>query len=176
MIHGAPPVLVTPPASPLVAIEDLRDQCRVDGVHEDHLLAAYEQAAAGYLDGPGGLLGRPILPQVWAQDFCGWGRLRLALPDVRSASAVWIDAEGAEHPADAVELHADALGNWLEAVGPAEAALVRVTYEAGMPDDKVPVVRQAVRLMVAHAFDERADGGHSAAAMALIAPLRRVRV
>lgn len=175
MIRGAPPVLVTPPASPLVPLAELRDQCRVDHAHEDQLLLAYERAAVAYLDGYGGILGRAILLQTWRQDFAEWGRLRLALPDVRSVTVVWFDAAGDEHAADSAALGADAAGSWVDAAGP-PAERVRVEFVAGMPDDQVDTVRQAVRLMVAHAYDERSDGGQSAAAMSLIAGKRRARV
>lgn len=182
MVRGTPPVLVTPPASPLVPLADLRDQCRIDGVHEDHLLALYEGSAVSHLDGCGGVLGRAILPQTWRQDFPGWGRLRLALPDVRSVTVTWLDDAGDEQPADSATLIADTLGSCVDASGP-PASRVRVVYEAGMPDADVAAIRQAVLMTVAHwhAHREAVVVGKipselPMAAQALVAGKRRVRV
>lgn len=69
----AAPVLVTPPADPVVSLSDLKDHLRVDADDENDLIEALEQAAVAHLDGWHGILGRAIMAQVWSQSFATSG-------------------------------------------------------------------------------------------------------
>ena len=89
-----PPILVTPPASPLVELATLKTHLRVDGTDDDNLLLDMEKASVARLDGWHGELGRCLNAQTWRQEFCAWGQLRFPFPDVTNVSVVGYDADG----------------------------------------------------------------------------------
>lgn len=173
------PVRVTPPDLPVVELQALKDHLRVVHNDEDSLIASLEAQAVAHLDGYRGILGRCIMPQTWRETFGHWGNLRLALPDVTEATVTYLDAAGDEHPAEASELHHDALGAYVVASGP-QASRVIVTYDCELPADALPTVQAAVKLHVAMNYEDR-EGGDAArrasferAFQAQIACLRRV--
>lgn len=165
------PVRVTPPTERLVDLQDMRAYLRVDGTHEDPLIEYLQDAAVAHLDGWRGILGRCILPQEWQVSYDRAGCHRLPFPDVTEISAV--DAEG--DPAVAALSH-DAIGSLVTIDRPATVRLV-----AALPEDVLPVVAQAVKLLVGHWYKHReAVGAGGMAEMpitvqALIGPLRVVR-
>lgn len=136
---------VVAPAGPVVPLDDLKAYLRVDHDHEDILITALEQAAVAKLDGFRGILGRCILPQTWAVTFDKDGTYHLPLADVTAVTAE--DAEGS--PVDAV-LSYDDLGAKVTLPG---AATVEIT--AQLPDDLLDVVKQAIKLLVGHWYENR---------------------
>lgn len=148
-----PPKLITPAVAMPVSLGDIKAHCRVDFDDDDLLLTGFVLAATAHLDGFRGILGRAIMPQTWQQDFPSWGKLRLALPDVGTVSVVGI-LDGVETAADSVELLVDGLGAYVVAAG-VHADKVRVTYEVALPDDALPVVVMAVKMLVAHWYSNR---------------------
>lgn len=135
-----PPVRVTPPAAPVVPLDDLKAHLRVDHADDDALIAAYEAAAVSYLDGWRGIMGRCILSQQWAVTYGEAGTYRLPLPDVLE---VTVDA-------GAATLEADCLGALVTIT---EAATVTMTCE--MPEDALSTVQMAIKLLVAHWYQNR---------------------
>lgn len=133
-------VLTAPPVGLLVEIQDLRDQCRIDGDYQDAKLDSYQMAAVGHLDGCYGALGRCILPQTWAVTLQSAGCYRLPVPDVSEVSA----------SAGTATLEYDGL--W-PTVHVTEACTV--SFIAGMPEGDVEVARQIVRFMVAQWMDAK---------------------
>lgn len=148
-----PPVLITPPATPVVGISDLELHLRVTNAEESALIAALGQAAEAHLDGWTGVLGRAILPQTWRQDFSSWDDLRLMLPDVASAIVTYRDADGVFQPEEAVLL-SDLRGPYLCASGPS-TDLVRVDYVCGLPTRQLPVAQVLIKLLVGHWYANR---------------------
>lgn len=59
--------LVTPPAAPVVTLDEARQQCRVDvgDTSGDADLARFILAATARFDGRDGILGRALQPQTW---------------------------------------------------------------------------------------------------------------
>lgn len=164
------------PTAPVVAIEDLRTALRKTSSIEDDLVVALEAAAVAHLDGYDGVLGRAIMPQKWRQDFTGWGELRLALPDVSAVTVTAVSAAGAPVTPDFVALRRDEAGWLVECRGP-DAETVSVEMTVALPDAKLPIVRAAVKMLVAHWYVSReaASGPLSEIPLgvsALIAPLR----
>jgi hypothetical protein len=161
------PVRVTPPATAVVLLADLKEHLRVDHADDDALITAYEAAAVAYLDGWRGILGRCILSQQWAVTYGEAGTYRLPLPDV---SEVSVDAGTAT-------LEADCLGALVTIT---EAATVTMTCE--MPEDALPTVQMAIKLLVGHWYQNREAASDTRiedaplAFNALIAPLRWVGV
>ncbi|HEV8035971.1 head-tail connector protein [Yoonia sp.] len=146
------PILVTAPVLPVVSLIDMREHLRVTAADDDAQIEAIEQAAVGHLDGWRGVLGRCIMPQTWRQDFSGWGKLRIALPDASSVVVTYKDAAGVFQPATEAELGVDALGPFVETDGP-DADVVRVQYTCAMPVEQLPAVRMAVKLFAEHLHD-----------------------
>lgn len=66
------PVLVTPPATPIISLSEAKAQCRVDGSDDDGLIGGLIQAVTSYLDNKSGITGRALVTQTWRQDFYGW--------------------------------------------------------------------------------------------------------
>ena len=161
-----------PPASPVVSLADLKAHLRVDNDLDNALITAYEAAAVAHLDGYRGILGRCILEQQWAETYEQAGTYRLPFPDVTAVSAV--DAEAAVVTAS---LSSDAMGCIVEIAAPAT-----VTMTAALPADALPVVQMAIKLLVAHWYENReASSEISLSAVplafeAILAPIRWVRI
>lgn len=147
-------ILVTPPSAPVVSLTDLKAYCQVDFSDHDPLLAQLEASAVGYLDGWAGILGRAILSQVWRQEFCGWGKLRLALPDVSVVAVTYLDANGAEQPATTAVLRPMSSGFFVEADGPS-ASRIFVNMTCAMTLPHLQVTRTVIKMLVAHWYKHR---------------------
>ena len=138
------PVLVTPPAGELVELDALKMQCRITGTREDTLLAGYLAAANGWLDGWAGLLGRAILPQVWAIEAPASGVFRLPMPDVTTAAADYGDG------ALPLDLMPYSGGVAVEVAG-----ACRIEFTCEMPASRRAVAAQAVLMLAAHWYANR---------------------
>lgn len=152
MNRHATPVLVTAPTQPVVALADLRAHLRMTAADDDTEIVAIERAAVAHLDGWRGVLGRCLMPQTWRQDFEGWGRLRIAMPDATAIVVTYKDADGAYQPQTDVVTGIDALGPYVDANGP-DTASVRVQYVCAMPVEQLDGARMAVKLMAEHLYD-----------------------
>lgn len=146
--------LITPPPTPVVSLSDLKLHLRVDHGDEDALIAQLELAAVGYLDGWRGVLGRAILSQVWRQEFCHWGNLRLALPDVSAIAVTYLDEDDAEQPATTAVLRPAPSGFMVEADGPS-ASRIFVNMTCAMTLPHLQVTRTVIKMLVAHWYNNR---------------------
>lgn len=156
------------PSEPVVSLTDIKAHLRVDHDDEDTSIEAMEAAAVAHLDGYRGILGRCIRRQKWRQDFTCGGTHRLALPDVL-AVAVTAGGEPVEH-----ELVRDGIGWAVLASGP-----VSVEMECALPEDALPAVQHAVRLLVGHWYANRetvAPGSMTDIPMAFRALIASLRV
>ncbi|MBQ2263259.1 MAG: hypothetical protein II336_18095 [Loktanella sp.] len=152
MNRNAPPVLVTAPVLPVVTLADMRAHLRMTAADDDAQIVAIERAAVAHLDGWRGVLGRCLMPQTWRQDFDGWGRLRIAMPDADDITVSYRDADGAYQPQTDVVTGIDALGPYVDAAGP-DTGAVRVEYVCAMPVEQLDGARMAVKLMAEHLYD-----------------------
>lgn len=171
------PELITPPIADVVSLADLREYLRVTETAEDYTITTLRDAAVAYLDGWSGVLGRAIMPQTWREEYETGGDLLLSLPDVSSVTVTVQDSAGAWQ-AGAGTLSRDGLG-WVVTVD--ASAPVRVDYVCALPDTLRPSVVMAVKMLVAHWFNNRGVAGASLsewpmAVDALLAPLRRDRI
>lgn len=140
------------PKSPLVILEDLKLHLRVDHDDEDLLISSLGEAALAHLDGPQGVLGRCIQPQVWL--WHGWaeaGRHRLPLPGVTEVSGI-----DQTSPAEPVSLALDPRrrGAFTE-ISLAQAGQVSIEFTAQTPKEVWPVIKTAILLLVGHWYENR---------------------
>lgn len=156
-----PPILVTAPANPVVALAGLKEHLRVDHDDDDALIAALETSAVAHLDGWKGVLGRAIMPQTWRQEFDDWGVLRLLLPDVSDVSVRYCTEETHGHSGEHVYeeitdfvVKTDMRGAYIEATGPTTDN-IRVEYTCGMTAQQLPAAQAAVKLLVGHWYENR---------------------
>lgn len=168
--------LVTAPTQPVVSTPDLREHLRVTDVGEDAYIASLAAGAVAYLDGWGGVLGRAIRPQVWRQEFDGWGTLKLALPDVTTVAVTYEDSDGDEQPVTGATLRKCGTAWVVEADGP-DTQRVFVNMTCALPATRLPAAQAIVKLLVAHWYLNREAVGEAMqevpmSADALIAALR----
>lgn len=63
------PVRTVEPTEPPVSLAELKAHLRIDHNDEDPTLSIYLSAATGFLDGPGGILGKALVTQTWVQAY-----------------------------------------------------------------------------------------------------------
>ena len=142
-----PPILITPPRDAIVPLADLRAHLRVDSDAEDALISSLADAAAAWLDGWTGVLGRAVMPQVWREEFEAPGPHVLALPDA-TVTAATVNGEPV-----AVTQRATAAGVEVKAAG--VAGTVTVTYSCALPAHRLPAAQAAIKMLVAHWYQTR---------------------
>lgn len=167
------PVLITAPTADVVSLVEMKAHLRVDHADEDATITAMTAAAVAHLDGYGGILGRAIMPQTWAQEWTCAGPYRLALPD---ASGLVVTVDGV---AAAFETELTPLG--LVVTVDVTGDVTRIEYDCALPAHLLPAVQIAVKLLVGHWYASREAAGDALAAVplafdAIVSPLRRVRV
>lgn len=90
--------LTTPPDTLPVEVAEVKSYRRILHDHEDDLVSMMIGAAVSYLDGPVGILGRPIMQQTWEVALAEWpnGDLPLPVCSVSAAMVSYDDADGVE--------------------------------------------------------------------------------
>lgn len=200
------PVLVTAPTLTPVSIDEVKLHCLRGDLTNDHnaTLTVLIGAAASYLDGWTGILGRCLVEQTWRQDFdCFWRSFRLPLyPVISITSLKYDDVDGVEQTVSSANyrLLDDDLGSYVKLVDDYDTPSiqsdggsphVRIVYKAGYANigaaTTVPdAIKSAMLLLIEHWFNNRSavvvGGINSASATALpfavdalLAPFRRVK-
>lgn len=155
------------PVDPVVTLDDMKGHIREMHDFEDMQIQRAIDAAVSHLDGWRGVLGRGIMTQTWEVDCPCAGTFRLPLPDAVSATA----------SVGTVELTADALGSLVKV---SQAATV--SFVVRLPEELLPAVQHAVRMLAAHFMDNRSsvtDDGAKTVPMGfeyLTAPVRWVLI
>jgi hypothetical protein len=167
------PYLVTPPASLPVTLDAMKAHLRVVHDSDDADIAAKQAGAVAMLDGWGGVLGRCIMPQVWAVDVTGPGPHRLPFPDASDVAA-----EAGGDPL-AVEVSRTALGPCVAVPGAAAGDAVTISASYALPAPRLAAAQTLIKLMVQREFDAMAGADFDAitrTVQALITALRWVRL
>jgi hypothetical protein len=158
------PVLITPPARPIVLLDDLAAHLRLDADDDLALVEQLGEAATAMIDGWTGVLGRCVMPQVWQGTVDAAGEVVLPMPDVTAAEVDYGDGPVA------LAVTASAAGPVVTVTGAGT-----VTFTCALPDRLLPQAQLIVKFLVAAWYANReaatADDVPKAAA-ALIATLR----
>jgi uncharacterized phiE125 gp8 family phage protein len=178
------------PTAELVTLAEAKAHLRVDFDDDDGLISGLVAAAAGYLDGPDGILGRALLPQTLALTLADAppGDTWLPCGPVTSVTSVtYYDLDNAPQTfsdsdysliegIDTVTL--EPLATWPSTFARLDA--FTITYEAG--DSTVPAaIRQAALLLVGLWYEQReaaTDKSFAALPMGvrmLLLPYRRAK-
>lgn len=144
--------LITPPASPVVSLADLKEYLRVDHAEQDALIASLEASAVSDLDGWNGILGRCILAQTWAF-YAQQGEVSSPMSDVIAATQGGAAIAVAD---DVMTVPADG----------------EVQITCALPARYLPTVQMIVKLMVLHSYEGGATGPIPASADRKIASIR----
>jgi len=182
-------LLLTPPALEPVALDEMRSFLRVDQTGEDEAIAALIAGARIHIEAQAR---RALITQSWRATLDGWpadGRLLLTPAPLQSLTAARVyDEDGSTRTADPQAFVLDRGGSSLAFMpwalpAPGRSALgIELDFVAGYGDTALDVpepLRQAIRLLVAHWYENRglAAIGHEFAMLpqtvaALIAPYR----
>ncbi len=185
-----PNILLTEPAAEPLTLAEAKNFLRVEHDADDDLIAALIAAARIHVEAE---TRRALVTQTWRLVFDRWprsGKIDVRPAPLRSLVAARVyDAGGAAHAVDPQAFIAEtasstfAFAPWsLTQPGRASAGIeIDVSVGFGDADDVPEPLRQAVRLLLAHWYENRrmtAGGGETAilpaTVAALIAPYRRV--
>lgn len=159
-------ILITPPASEPLTLAEAKLYLRIDTDDEDDLVGALVAAARAHVEAR---TRRALVTQTWRFVFDDWpanGRTALRLAPLQSVAAARVyDASGAAHALDSGTFVVDAAASvlawppWAVPVPGRDAAGIEIDVVAGYGDvggDVPETLRQAVRLLVAHWYENRA--------------------
>lgn len=177
-------VTETAPAATPVELGEIKAYLRLEGAHEDALLAGLARTATALCEAFTGLalLERPVVEQLAADG--QWRRLARA-PVVAVDGVDLLAGDGSATPLDAAQWaleHGEGGEVRVRVSGQPAGARARVRYRAGMAPDwnAIPEpLRQGITRLVAHlhAHRDAADGGAPPAAVAALwRPWRRMRL
>jgi len=166
--------LIVAPSAEVATLTEVKALIRVTDPDEDAVVQAMIDAAVGMMDGRGGLLGRAIMAQVWAEDLAVPGPWVLALPDIEAASLT-ATLDGVVVDAGALSLAASEGGPVLTLTG-LSGAVLAVQYSCALPAAKLKTVKVLISLIVDYWYALRSagqeDGGLPGPALGLIEQLR----
>lgn len=161
-----PLVLVTPPATEPVTLQETKQHLRVDITDDDELIAKYIVAAREYVEG---ITGRALITQTWDLflDNCPKGQeingFLLPLQSVQNIT--YTGADGATHIWDSANYVVDTtrgrviLGygkSWPSiTLQPANGIKVRFTSGYGSASDVPMPIKHAILLLVGHFYEDR---------------------
>lgn len=169
------PVRTVPPEQRPITLGEVKARLRVLHDDDDAMIDEMISEAISKLDGYRGVLGRAIMPQTWRETYDAWGTLRLALPDVSSATVTYTDASDETQMLADTVLKQDAIGFYIKADGPAAATDIAVTYVCQAPEDILPSIKGAICALVAMKHDDRDGSGFDCYSRAFMAQIDHIR-
>ncbi len=191
--------LVTPPATPVVSLAEIRRHVRVDHTEDDAYLESIVAAATGMVDGADGWLGRALVTQTWDYVLdrfpCSTDHWRLKIPLaplVSITTVAYTAADGTSTPIttfrtfNAVSSQPAYITPAIDETWPStkcDPEAVRIRFVAGYgAATAVPVgIKHAIMLIAGHWYENREDVGDGKlmkmplASEALLMPYRNWR-
>jgi uncharacterized phiE125 gp8 family phage protein len=158
-------ILLTPPEAEPLSVSDAKAYLRVETDDDDVLIASLIAAARSHVEAMGRCA---LLTQSWRLVLDGWppdGRIKPKLAPLSAIAAARVyDEAGAAHAVDPENFVLDAAQGVI-AVRPCSlpqpgraAAGIEIDVVAGFGDassDVLPALMQALRMLVAHWYDNR---------------------
>jgi uncharacterized phiE125 gp8 family phage protein len=158
-------ILLTGPAAEPLSLAEAKAFLRVAHDDDDAVIAALIAAARGQIEA---LTRRALLLQSWRLVRDGWpanGRIGLRIGPLRALTAARVfDAAGVAHPIDVATFVVDAADHAIAApcgslpVPGRRVAGIELDVELGFgatPADVPELLRHAIRVLVAHWYDNR---------------------
>ena len=181
-----PAILLVPPAAEPLSLAETKLFLRVAHDDDDAVIAALIAAARGHVEA---LTRRALLLQTWRLVLDAWpadGRVSPRIGPLRTLVAARVfDAAGTTHAVDTQSFVLDAAANviaspcWALPAPGRSLAGIELDVQCGFgatPADVPEPLRQAIRLLAAHWYENRALVGHAtllpAGVGALVAPYR----
>jgi len=170
-VKGAYSTLVTAPATAVVTLSEMKAVLRVDSDDDDTEIGDFIQDATEKFDAEFGELGRALITQTWRLTMPHFpldGKIELPISPVQSVSSIqYFDVNGVQQTlsTDAYRFIDEPDEPFIERVDGAtwpgtftRSDCVTVTYVAGYGNAATDVpesIRQPLRLLVAHAYENR---------------------
>lgn len=152
--------LVTPPAAPLLTVEEIKPHLRIEGPDDDVLLGDYIAVAADMIEGREGRTRkqfRTATYRYWPETM--GRRVEIPLPPLQAVVSVdYTDGDGIAQvaPASGYTAIPDGYTGYIEGDWP-KGTGHSITFTAGYSDPAMipATIRQAVRLLVGHFYENR---------------------
>lgn len=168
---GSFSTLISPPAAPIVLLDEAKAHCRVDHDDDDDLVTRLVEVATDYLDGPGGVTGRALITQRWQETMARFPSQPFIIlpvgPVQQVISVAYYDADGVDQTVANDQFRVIVNGDYalIELVDGAtwpgtqsRSDAVRVQYDTGYGDTSADIpeaIRHAALLMVGHWYENR---------------------
>jgi uncharacterized phiE125 gp8 family phage protein len=159
------PIILVPPASEPLSLAEAKALLRVEQADDDAVIAALITAARGHVEA---LTRRALMLQTWRIVRDAWppdGRVTLRRGPLRSVIAARVfDAAGVAHAIDVQRFVVDAAAEliaspgWALPVPGRGSGGIELDVELGygaLPSDVPAPLRQALRMILAHWYDNR---------------------
>lgn len=159
------------PSDVPVTLADIKADLRIQHAAEDELLHSLISAAADFLDAPNGAIGKALISQEWEVSvpcFDRHERIELPITPVMDLLSVqYYDADNNSQTMDVADFYLLGSEDWayIEAKPDVtvpgvydRADAITVTFKAGFGANESAVpgsIKQAMRLMVAHWYENR---------------------
>lgn len=160
--------LLSAPATLPVSVEEVKAHLRVEHDDDDTLIASLIAVAVSFVDA-GGVLGRAMVTQSWAQTGQYWsGRVPVTLSPVKALTAVkYYDTDNALQTATLSDFrliggmndsYVEPVGSWPNAFDRPDALQIELTVGYGDAASDVPAtVRHAILMLIGHWYENRED-------------------
>lgn len=164
--------LITPPAAPLLTLDEVRQHVKRDDDDDDAVLTGLIAVAMSRLDGDRSILGRCLINQTWAETWCGFPAgavLPLGLAPVVSVTSIsYFDAgnnaaafaggnfSAHNSRADGPYVKLGRNASWPSSYERDDAVTVTYTAGYGATADKVPAeIKHAAKMLIADWYFNR---------------------
>lgn len=162
--------LVTAAAELPVSLADMKEHLRVDASHEDDLITAYISACAASL-GSEGELGQPLVTETWDEAFKNPSEdvYLSVLPAQSITSVSYYDRDNVQQTATLADFtlyQSDRWAfvrsdNWPDTFDRPDAITIRYDAGFGAAGDVPVEIVQAMKLIVAHWYQNREDASQA---------------
>jgi len=178
-------VVVTPISGEVISLADAKAHLKVETSDYDTVIQDAVDAAVAWADGPSGVLGMALGPQVLMAAWDGRNGVVADLPCgpvIEVQSVKWMNLAGVEQTVDPSDYILEgSCVRWRTGFAwPMARPFARVTYKAGFEIGQLPKgIRSALMLQIKILYDQPEDkrlAALEASRDALLSPIRRRRV